>query len=169
MKSGLLQYLDLWARNMMPAISMLFLAFLNVIPTGLPAVADVTPLFTMMAVFYWAVYRPDLIPPSVVFCIGLLQDILLGNPVGLLSLTLLGVLGVTLSQRQAFIAKPFVIACLGFAVIATGGFALMWVLTCLLATQFVLTWDIPFQLALTVMSFPIAAWIFVRVHRYLVR
>ncbi|MBM84612.1 MAG: rod shape-determining protein MreD [Rhodospirillaceae bacterium] len=169
MKSDVLQHLDLWARAIMPTITTLLLALLDVIPIGVPAISDVSPLFTMMAIFYWAVYRPDLVPPFVVFLIGLLQDILLGNPTGLFALVLLGVLGATLSQRMAFVGKPFVFAWLGFAVISAAAFFTMWLLTCVLTTQIVLTTDVFFQYGLTTCCFPVAAWLFVRIHRHLVR
>jgi rod shape-determining protein MreD len=166
---GFAQHLDLWARYMMPAVTTMFLALLNVVPLGLPAISDVTPVVTMMAVFYWAVYRPDLLPPVVVFALGLAQDILLGNPTGLMALTLLAMHGVTITQRPAFLGKPFAVAWLGFAVISAGGFVLMWLLTCILATELLLTPAVLFQFVLTAICFPLAAWVFVRVHRYLVR
>lgn len=166
---GFAQHLDLWARYMMPAVTTMFLALLNVVPLGLPAISDVTPVVTMMAVFYWAVYRPDLLPPVVVFALGLTQDILLGSPTGLMALTLLAMHGVTITQRQAFLGKPFAVAWLGFAVISAGAFVVMWLVTCILATELLLTPAVLFQFALTAICFPLAAWVFVRVHRYLVR
>lgn len=41
------------------------------------------PLFPLMAIFFWAMARPQLMPPVVVFLIGLLQDLLTGGPLGL--------------------------------------------------------------------------------------
>lgn len=169
MKAGFAHYLDLWARQMMPAVTTMFLVLLSVVPIGLPAISNVTPVFTMMAVFYWAVYRPDLVPPVVIFAIGLIQDILLGGPTGMMALALLAIYGVTLTQRQAFIGKPFFVAWIGFVVISGGAFVLMWALTCLFAARLVLAPAVLFQFVLTVFSFPLAAWAFVRVHRYLVR
>lgn len=169
MTPGIAQRLDVWARYMMPAVTTMILALLNVVPLGLPALSDVMPVITMMAVFYWSVYRPDLLPPVVVFALGLAQDILVGNPTGLMALTLLAIHGVTLTQRQAFLGKPFFVAWLGFAVISAGGFVLMWLITCILAAELLLTLAVVFQFLLTVVSFPLAAWVFVRVHRYLVR
>jgi rod shape-determining protein MreD len=169
MTPGLAQRLDLWARHMMPAVTTMFLALLSVVPLGLPALSDVMPAFTMMAVFYWSVYRPDLVPPVVVFFLGLTQDILVGNPTGLMALTLLAIHGVTLTQRQAFLGKPFFVAWLGFAVISAGAFVLMWLVICILAAELLLTPAVVFQYILTTVSFPLAAWVFVRVHRYLVR
>ncbi len=169
MTPGLAQRLDLWARHMMPAVTTLFFALLNVVPLGLPAISDVMPVVTMMAVFYWSVYRPDLLPPAVVFLLGLAHDILTGGPTGLMALILLAIHGVTLTQRQVFLGKPFFIAWLGFAVVSAGGFLLIWILTCILSQQLLLTPAVPFQFLMTVVSFPLAAWVFVRVHRYLVR
>jgi rod shape-determining protein MreD len=120
-------------------------------------------------VFYWSVYRPDLLPALVVFALGLIQDILLGSPMGLMALTLLAMHGVILTQRQAFLGKPFFVAWIGFAVISAGGFILMWIMTCVLAADLVLTHAVLFQFAFTTVSFPLAAWVFVRIHRYLVR
>jgi rod shape-determining protein MreD len=167
--SGIAQHLDSWARYMMPAVTTMFLALLNVVPLGLPGISDVTPLVTMMAVFYWSVYRPDLLPAVVVFALGLIQDILLGSPIGLMALTFLAIHGVTLTQRQAFLGKPFFVTWVGFAVISAGGFMLMWIMTCVLAADLLLTPAVLFQFILTTVSFPLAAWGFVRVHRYLVR
>ena len=167
--SGITQHLDSWARYMMPAVTTMFLALLNVVPLGLPGISDVVPMMVMMAVFYWSVYRPDLLPAVVVFVLGLIQDILLGSPIGLMALTLLAMHGVTLTQRQAFLGKPFFVAWIGFAVISAGGFMLMWIMTCVLAADLLLTPAVLFQFVLTAVSFPLAAWIFVRVHRYLVR
>jgi rod shape-determining protein MreD len=167
--SAIAQYLDSWARYMMPAATTMFLTLFNVVPLGLPGISDVTPLVTMMAVFYWSVYRPDLLPAVVVFALGLVQDMLLGSPMGLMALTLLAMHGVILSQRQAFLGKPFFVAWIGFAVISAGGFILMWIMTCVLAADLVLTHAVLFQFAFTTVSFPLAAWVFVRIHRYLVR
>jgi rod shape-determining protein MreD len=167
--SAIAQYFDSRARYMMPAVTTMFLALLNIVPLGLPGISGVTPLVTMMSVFYWSVYRPDLLPALVVFALGLIQDILLGSPMGLMALTLLAMHGVILTQRQAFLGKPFFVAWIGFAVISAGGFILMWIMTCVLAADLVLTHAVLFQFAFTTISFPLAAWVFVRIHRYLVR
>jgi rod shape-determining protein MreD len=167
--SVIAQQLDLWARHMMPAVTTMFLALVNVVPLVLPGISNVTPAMTLMAVFYWSIYRPDLLPAVVVFALGLVQDILLGYPIGLMALTLLAMHGITLNQRQAFLGKPFFVIWIGFAVISAGGFMLMWIMTCVLAADLLLTHAVLFQFAFTAVSFPLAAWVFVRIHRYLVR
>ncbi|MBT5267182.1 MAG: rod shape-determining protein MreD [Rhodospirillaceae bacterium] len=169
MKSPAVQRLDRLARDVTPALTITALAIFTAIPLGFPGLQQVTPAYTMMAVFYWAVYRPDLLSPITVFAIGLLQDVVLGQPLGLSALTLLAVLGVTVSQRQAFIAKPFVLAWLGFVVIAAGAFLLVWMLMMLTNLTIILPPAALYQYAVTVAVFPLVAWVFVRIHRNWVR
>lgn len=169
MKTTFAQRMDLWARHWMPTATTAALVILGAVPLGIPGYPQIAPAYTLMAVFYWSVYRPDLIPPPAIFCLGVAQDLLSGYPLGLTALVFLAVYGVTLTQRQTFLTKPFFIAWFGFVVIAFGAFLMSWMLMCL----FNLTWIVPqpvlFQYALTVAAFPLLAWVFVRIHRYLVR
>lgn len=57
------------------------------------------PLFPLMAIFFWAMARPQLMPPLVVFLIGLLQDLLTGGPLGLWAFAYL--VGYALMSTQA--------------------------------------------------------------------
>ncbi|UUX49489.1 rod shape-determining protein MreD [Nisaea acidiphila] len=169
MKSAFVQRMDLWARHLMPAATTLFLVLLSAVPLGIPGYAQVAPSLTLMSVFYWAVYRPDLMPPSLVFLVGLAEDLLNGYPFGLTAIVFLGVYGITGTQRPTFLSKPFFIVWGGFVVISFGAFLLGW----MLMSVFTLSWIFPdtvlFRFGLTATLFPAAAWIFVRIHRYLVR
>ena len=59
------------------------------VPLRLPDVSPVVPALALVAVYYWAVHRPSLMPAWVVFLIGLFQDLLSGGPVGVGILSLL--------------------------------------------------------------------------------
>jgi rod shape-determining protein MreD len=163
------QRLDSWARNFSPAITAILFAILEVVPTGIPGFENVTPAFAMMAVFYWSLYRPDLVPVTAVFAVGLLLDILSGGPIGINALIMLGVYGVVLTQRPAFLGKPFFVAWLGFVVIAGVAVFLHWLLSCLLALQLLPIGKAIGQFVLTAVVFPLVAWMLVRVHRLWVR
>lgn len=169
MKTTFVQRMDLWARHLMPAVMTLFLVLLSAVPLGIPGYAQVAPSWTLMAVFYWAVYRPDLMPASLVFLTGLAEDLVNGYPLGLTAIVFLAVYGGTGTQRQIFLSKPFFIAWGGFVIISFGAFGLGW----LLMSLFTFSWIMPdtamFRFGLTATLFPAAAWIFVRIHRYLVR
>ena len=82
---------------------------------------------------------------------------------------LLAVWGGALSQRQAFLGKPFFIAWLGFVVIAGIAQAALWLILSLYTVSIVAPLPVLGQYLITVTAFPLVAWVFVRIHRYLVR
>ncbi|MED5519332.1 MAG: rod shape-determining protein MreD, partial [Pseudomonadota bacterium] len=62
MRQPLAQRLDGWARGLMPALSVLFLVLMSAVPSGLPNFAGTSPCYSIIGVFYWSVFRPDLLP-----------------------------------------------------------------------------------------------------------
>ena len=163
------QRVDLWLRQGTPVALTVLLAVLSAVPIGVPGYSAVVPGYTAMAAFYWAVFRPDLQPPFALFLVGILQDILVATPLGMTALSLMIVHGLAVSQRRAFLGKPFVLAWLGFVVIhALAAFA-VWLLASVLALQPIGPEPAIFQYLVTVTLFPVVAWMFVRVHRHVVR
>ncbi len=163
------QNLDRWARQLAPCCVLFILVLVGVLPFGIPFMPEIMPMLTMIAIFYWTVYRPDLIPPVFIFFIGLIQDVLVGSLLGMNALALLLVYGITLTQRQVFLSKPFSVTWLGFIVISGGAFLMMWCLTGILNINIILNPVILFQFLLTIFLFPLSVWLFVRMHRYVVR
>jgi rod shape-determining protein MreD len=167
-RPSLLQRFDLWARWSLPFVTTLSMVLIGVVPTGLDHIAPIGPSLALMALFYWTVYRPDLLPPGAVFLIGVFRDILAGTPFGVSALVFLAFYGVTLIQRQAFLGKPFFLAWLGFVVIGTGAFVLECILLSVLALHPILSVDAVLQAFVTVVSFPLVAWGFVLIHRHMI-
>ena len=163
------QRVDLWLRHATPIALTVLLAVLSVVPIGVPGYATVVPAYTAMAAFYWAVFRPDLQPPFALFLVGVLQDVLAATPLGITALSLMVVHGLALSQRRAFLGKPFVLAWLGFVLIHALAAFVVWLLSSILVLQLVVPEPAIFQYLVTVTLFPIVAWVFVRVHSYVVR
>lgn len=163
------QRLDLWLRQAAPLALTVLLAVLSAVPIGVPGYSAVVPGYTAMAAFYWAVFRPDLQPPFSLFLIGVLQDILVATPLGMTALSLMVVHGLAVSQRRALLGKPFVLAWLGFVVILALSAFIVWLLASILELQPVAPEPAVFQYLVTVTLFPVVAWVFVRVHRHVVR
>ena len=155
-------------RKIVPLGSIFLLVICSVLPQGLSTAPDIFPMLTLIAIFYWAIYRPDLIPPSLMFLIGLTQDILLGASIGLMAAIFLGFYGLTLTQRTVFIGKPFYVTWLGFAVISAIAFTSIWIISGLLSESYLVSIAPLVQYVLTVLSFPMVIWCFVRIQRYLV-
>ena len=128
MTGFLLQRLDRFARNLIPFALSLLLVIIGTLPLQIPGYGLVAANLALMSVFYWSVYRPDLLPPWVAFLIGLLQDILVGTPPGLNALVLLLARAMVVSQGRVFRGKSFLVMWWGFAMVALGAQVLVWLL-----------------------------------------
>jgi rod shape-determining protein MreD len=154
-----------WGRRLAPVATALVPLLLGIVPFSIPGVPLVAPSGAAIAVFYWSVYRPDLMPLWAVFGLGLLQDVLGGTPLGLHALGFLAIQAVGFGQRRAFIGKPLSLAWAGLLVAAFGAYVAMWLLASIHAGAVLPVGRIGFQFLTTVGLFPCAAWFLVRIHR----
>ncbi|HKT20644.1 MAG TPA: rod shape-determining protein MreD [Stellaceae bacterium] len=157
-----------YVTRLVPFVMTLIFALVSIVPLNLPGFAVVTPAFTLMAVFHWTVYRPDLLPLSAVFVSGLFLDLLNGTPyVGLSALIFLLARTAVMAQRQLFVNRTFPVLWLGFLGVAAGTFALLWVLVCLLHGGFVGLRPFIFEAVLTVACYPVGSYILALAQRAL--
>ena len=157
MTPPILHRFDRWARNALPVALSLTLALFTVVPFGIPHLAKVVPALNLVAIFYWSIWRPDLLPPVAVFLVGLIQDIVGGVPLGLNAFVFLLVNGVTVQQRTVFIGKPFIMTWGGFALVGGSAMTLQWIAMCLLNLALIGPKPMLFQLLLTLALFPAVA------------
>ena len=162
MKPSLFHRMDLWTRNMLPFGATLFLLVLGLVPARVPGYAMIAPVLPLMGVYYWSIYRPDLLPPSAAFGLGLLHDILSGLPLGVSALVMLTVQGITSSQRRFFLGNTFAVAWWGFALMALGTLALTWLLVCMLFVQIIPPKTVMFQYLITISAYPVVSWLLAR-------
>ena len=156
-------------RGLTPVLMTLMLAFLAVVPLHIPEFAPVTPALTVIAVYYWGIYRPDLTPMAAVFAVGIVQDTLAGTPLGFTSLVLIVVQAVVVSQRRFFHGKTFLVEWWGFMLVAPGAALLSWVLASLYYGVLVAPRPLGFQLLLTIALYPCLTWLFARAQQHLLR
>ena len=114
----------------------------------------------LMAVFYWAVHRPDLLSPMTVFLIGLLQDILVGMPPGMNAFVLLLVRTIAVSQSRVFRGRSFIILWWGFGVVAVASAFVVWILSVIYALTLIDPLPGLFQAGMTTALFPFLAGVF---------
>jgi rod shape-determining protein MreD len=157
-----LQQLEHLLRLLLPASLLLLLVLLQAVPWRVPQLAGVMPLFPMVGVYYWSLYRPDLMVPSLVFGIGLVNDIVLGAPVGVSSLMFLAVHGMTVSQRRFFHGKSFLLIWAGFALLAAGAMMLQFLLSWLLFRSVPRGEALAVEYVMTVCCYPLLSWPFSR-------
>ncbi len=152
-------------RSMIPGLLLLLCIFVAALPLGLPYLADVTPFLSLMAVYYWSIYRPDLLPMWAVFLAGLVQDVVSGGPLGLMALVLLLVHGVGVSQRRVFLGKSFPVEWWGFGLVTLGAGVFAWIGASLYYTALVDVRTVGVQALLTVAIYPLVTRIFSRAAR----
>jgi len=161
--------MDLWVRHLLPVGLTLALVLMGAMPTHLPGFAEISPQLPLIGVYYWAIYRPELLPASMAFVIGLMNDILLGTPLGVSSLIYILVQGMTMSQRRFFLGKPFMVAWCCFAMVAAGAILLEWALVSMLYDHVVPLTPAVFELLMSVAVYPIFSWLFGRTHAAMLR
>jgi rod shape-determining protein MreD len=157
--------MDLALRSVTPFFMTAALILLGAMPIVMPVDWPITPAFGLMAVFYWSVYRPDLLPALAVFSLGVLQDLISGGPLGLSAIIYLGTYGIVLNQRKIFLGKPFAMSWWGFMMVAIAGSAVRWLLSSILAGQLLEIHRMVTELGATIVLFPLAVWLFVATHR----
>ncbi|GAB4168213.1 MAG: rod shape-determining protein MreD [Thalassobaculales bacterium] len=168
-KPTLLRRLDGLARDLLPFAASLLLVLVGAVPTGLPGYQEIAPSLALAAVFYWSIYRPDLMPSIAVFALGAIQDTLTGTPLGVGALIFVLTHGLAVSQRRAFVGKPFFIAWIGFAIVCFGALIASTILCSLLKGAPMLTLAAPMQALLTLALFPGIAGLMIGAHRHLLR
>ena len=159
MRPTIWERLDLAARGLFPFLVTLSMLLLTAMPLRLPEISGIMPPLTLVAVCYWSIHRPQLLPLWAVFLIGLLQDLLSGGPIGVAAITLISVHTLVLWQRRVFLTSSFAMVWCAFMVLAAGALALMWLLTCLGMFQFVSPKPLLFQYLLTVAAYPCFSWL----------
>ncbi|VAV96504.1 hypothetical protein MNBD_ALPHA06-1775, partial [hydrothermal vent metagenome] len=98
-RAGLIAWIGL------PALASIVGLLIYVAPVHFMGIAIPMPLFPLMAIFFWAMSRPQLMPPIVVFAIGLIQDLLTGGPLGLWAFAYLVSYTVMITQSDAFAGR----------------------------------------------------------------
>lgn len=139
----------------MPFALTLGLILVGAIPFYIPGLQSVAPSLPFIAVFYWTLHRPDLMPPSAAFVVGLFQDILSGAPIGTGAAVLVVLHATVHSQRTFFHGKSFAVLWLGFAVAAIAAAALSWLIMSAMSLTLVDGSSVMLQAVTTIGCFPL--------------
>lgn len=137
-------------------LAMVLAAFLlSVVPVRLGAFDDVRPPFLLMVVYYWAIYRPSLIPPVLAFALGLLADLIAVLPLGLSALLLVSAQWVVRGQRRFLLGQAFLVIWAVYALVAAAAGLAQWLLFCLFHVALVPIMPVVVGTTLSVLLFPL--------------
>ncbi len=155
------------ARRSFPASIAVILLLIASAPLGLPGQAELQATMALSCVFFWSLFRPDSMPPPVVFLLGLLTDLLGYAPPGVGVLTLLLVHGLALHWRRVLVRLGFLLVWFTFMGVASAAAALEWALTSLLTFRLLPPGPALFQCALGAGIYPLLAVVFTHAHHTL--
>ena len=152
-----------------PWLLIFILFILNIIPHSIPGYFAVKPDFILIAIYYWAIHRPTIVPPSASFAVGIAMDLFSALPLGLNAFIFVLVQKFTSDQRKLFLGQPYFVSWLGFAFVAFVSTVIK------IGVFYLITGNKPvldlvgFSMALTVAIFPIITILLIASHKVMLR
>lgn len=146
-------------------LALLFLLSVVTVPF-LPVGAFKIPFF-LIAMYYWAVYRPRLILPWLAFLCGFLIDVLANFPLGLNALLYIAVHALIVGQRRLLITQNFFIVWAGFALVILLVLGVQWGFMGFLAGRYVSIYALLLDAGISILAYPFVAMILSIPHKFL--
>jgi len=162
-----IQHWDSLARLALGHLSTFFLFILCLISFSLSYTGEVRPYFFLMAVFYWAIYRPTYISPFAVFTLGLAMDSLLGFPLGLNALVYVFIQWLVRGQRLYLMGQPYIVVWLGFALVCLLAAGIQWLIFAVISLHLPSIVPVLSSVILSIFLFPVVSLILIVVHKFL--
>lgn len=146
------------------------LVLLNVASLSLPHAGDLKPFFVLIAVYFWSINRPTLMPALYTFLLGVMLDILGDLPLGVSALVLVLMQMAVYRSRLFLLGQPFMAVWFGFAVLCfLYAFTLWFILSILHMSFFPKESFVSITIAafLTALLYPPISWVLHAVHKIL--
>ena len=159
------QRLDQGARLSLPFVTAVLCTFMSVIAWPLPNIGPIAPPFALVAVYYWALHRPDLFTPGMAFVIGLLFDLINFLPPGISAFLFVLAHHIVLRQRRFFVGHSFFMTWSGFALTAFAVMMGQWIMISIIHWHGMPIFTVLMQILLVIIVFPLPCWLFIRLQR----
>lgn len=152
-----------FARACVPFWISAFLILAAMLPYGLPKSSLAAPVLALISVYYWSVFRPELMPAAAAFLLGLLVDVLSGGPPGLNAMVLILVHWAAAGQRRVLAGKSFAVAWQGYLLIAAAAAVINWFLASLFHATAIEAVPLLVSHAIGTAAYPLVALLLTRV------
>jgi rod shape-determining protein MreD len=156
-RASLGRRLDIAARFCFPSCITVLLMLLTQAPLEIPEQTALLPAVALCCVWFWSLFRPDAVPPPLVFLIGMLLDLLGYLPLGAGVFTLLAVHGVAVALRRPLARRGFAWIWIVFGGVAAAASLLIWLLVMLLTFRLLSPDPAIFVAILTIALYPVLA------------
>lgn len=159
--------IDWFSRVLLAQVVIFFLFMLGLVSFSIPMSGEVRPFFILMALYYWAIYRPSLLHPFFVFIYGIIFDLILGFPLGIHAVLFLLVQWVIKSQRLFFMGQTYLVVWIGFSLTVLSVLSVEWIFFSALAGAWLNLTSILTGFVMTSLLFPLITLMFIVVHKIL--
>lgn len=144
------------------------LFILNLTSVPVPDAGMIKPHLVLMAVYYWAIFRPTLIPTWLCFVVGILLDSLSGMPLGLQAFVLVAAQSLVRDQRKFLMAQPYISVWAIFGLVVGMAALVQWALFGLANDmQWLPLLPIAASVIMTFCLFPLVSMALIATHRML--
>jgi rod shape-determining protein MreD len=134
----------------------------------LPYFSVLKPQLILVAIFYWSLYRPTLMPPWLVFAVGLALDLIHPvMPLGTHAFSYLLIAGSLRPRRRMLMGQPFMMIWVAFMVVVAADLIIKTLALLALAGVGVNVATILINGLSTILAFPVLLMMFVWIHRLL--
>lgn len=156
----------LWRLTIAHVVTLVFL-FLSLASFYFPLTGQVRPYFILIVIYYWSINRPTLIPPFLVFLIGVFYDLILGFPIGLHAILFICINWVVKNQRLFFMGQPYIIVWLGFGCTVLITLCFEYLFFSAVSKQWLELTPLLNSFLITAFSFPLLTLVLIIAHRFL--
>jgi rod shape-determining protein MreD len=117
------------ARLIAPYSLMALLLIFSIISFSFPVTGSIKAPLLLMAIYYWAIYRPTLIPAWLVFGAGILVDLISGiGAVGVSALVFVIVQWIVTDQRRFLMGQSYLMIWIGFMLVSIVSGLMQWMI-----------------------------------------
>lgn len=152
--------------SFIPFMTVLLLIIIMILPYNIAMIGDIMPYLTLTGVYYWSVFRARRLPIWTVFILGILQDILLGSPLGMMSLLLIVVQQVIFIQGRHFLERDFVFNWFVFVMLTFGFGIASWAIASLYISEILDYLSVLGQVLMTIAFYPVITWLLGLTRKY---
>jgi rod shape-determining protein MreD len=143
-----------------PTLLTILLMIFFTLPIRLPFFELMPMIIAVASVYYWSIYRPELMPVGAVFLIGLVHDFFSGGPFAVMALALLALHLVTLTQRETLAGKTFLVIWLSVVLVGLVPTLLVWIIYMIYFGQLLNPTTFVFQYMAVIILYPLLAEFF---------
>lgn len=163
------QDLETRLRQLLPLLTVLLAALLDLAPVPDLGPQGHSPDLMLATVFFWSLHRPDLLPVLALFVVALVADLVADSLIGLGPATLLLVREAVVRQQRLLRAASPLVRWAGFALSAASVAMASWLVASTYAQRWLAAGPVLGDLLLTVLVWPLVVVLLIQVKAMLPR